>query len=238
MSDEHAEWRQWARLEPRARGEPAEGGGGEGGGAARLAVLLTGVSGVGKDTVAAALTAGHGFRRLAIGDALKDVCHALAARLWEDEALPRAAFDDPERKTRVFDEGGAGPRARFSPTRLCYELGTCVLRAHLGEDVWVRALLRGAEAAGDRIVVTDVRFPADLEALRAHLVARGFRVLLARIVPAPDEPRPALPADAHVAELPAELEIPSSHRAGPAELCARAVPLLLAALGAAPLRAP
>jgi hypothetical protein len=148
-----------------------------------VAVLLCGRAHAGKSTAATCLLAAvPGFTELSFAGPLKAICLD-ACRLL----LPRAAaeavtvewFHDPVLKATPLQF-----LKTLTPRVIMQTLGTDVLRAHLGPDVFVHGLLaRAAEAAaaGKHIVVSDVRFPNEA-AVTAPLQAMGYRVIRLRIV--------------------------------------------------------
>lgn len=114
-------------------------------------VGLSGFAGAGKDSLAAALAAEHGYQRVAFADRVK----ALAVAL--DPALAaRVEAGTP------LDELKAEPAVR----RWLQDVGYAV-RQVLGEDVWVRAALDRLDPRG-RYAITDVRFENELAAVRAQ----------------------------------------------------------------------
>ena len=143
----------------------------------RIAVLFSGVAGSGKDTCAAALGDRFGFRRFAIADSLKDVTHDLASFFSEIFHEPfgrhRHFYDDIDLKDskcfRAIDK---------TPRELCIQVGTNILRYHLGDEIFVRGLVNQVIISStERVVVTDCRFQSDLDFIRAQLESNGFRCL-------------------------------------------------------------
>ena len=137
-------------------------------GAGRL-IGLCGSAGAGKDTVADHLVAAHGFTRVAFAAALKDVVAALFG--W-----PREALEGRTPEHRAWREEVDGWWAErlgipgFSPRYALRFVGTEVLRQHLHPRLWVWAVerrVRQALAAGHRVVLTDCRFPEELEMVTA-----------------------------------------------------------------------
>lgn len=126
----------------------------------------------GKDTLAAALVAEHGFRRLAFADRLKAM--ALDVNPAVDSDLDGRMYSLAESVAvfgweRTKDEC---PEAR----RFLQTLGVAV-REHIDGDAWVRPVLQEAAAATEPIVITDVRFPNEAEAIRA---AGGYLIRIER----------------------------------------------------------
>jgi len=136
--------------------------------------MLVGVSGYarsGKDSIAQALVENLGYERRAFADAVR----ALALHVR------------PELRERVDAMGWEMVKADPRVRGLLQRLGVGA-REVIGEDVWVRAALRGVGPDG-RVVVSDVRFPNEAEAVR------GVGGLLIRVE------RPGVgPVNAHVTE--------------------------------------
>jgi hypothetical protein len=109
------------------------------------------VARTGKDTFAAALVEGHGFTRLAFADALRNVAYE----------------SNPSTRT-LFDEVGWEQAKTIYPGVRQYliDLGTAC-RRHIALDVWIQAVDRQIEPGRD-YVVTDVRYPNELEWLQAR----------------------------------------------------------------------
>lgn len=125
---------------------------------------LLGRARTGKDTAAAILARKWGHQRLGFADPVREGMAALDPIVWVpgDGAFHRyravlAAMGYEAAKDRV-------PEVR----RLLQHYGTEALRATLGPDVFVDALMRRVDALPPSrpVVVTDVRFPNEAERLR------------------------------------------------------------------------
>lgn len=125
-----------------------------------MIVGLCGLAGSGKDTAAAHLVARCGFRRLAFADTLRTALYALDPYVATADGT-HALTDLVDRKG--WDEAKKIPDVR----RLLQRIGTEVGRDLLGADIWVDMTLSGVER-GERIVVTDVRFPNEAAAIKAR----------------------------------------------------------------------
>lgn len=113
-----------------------------------------GAKGHGKDTAAEVLLSKYGFNRVSFADGLrKTVCTALRE--------PEEYFTDPDKKEEI------DPRTGKSRRYWLQWIGTQGFRA-LWENVWVSWWSKEIEdKAYPRVVVTDVRFPNELAAVRA-----------------------------------------------------------------------
>jgi dCMP deaminase len=121
---------------------------------------LAGYKGSGKDTLAA-LLASYGFRRVAFADPLKLACRAIFG-------FTAAQVEDPAQK-EVVD-----PRWGFTPRWAMQRLGTEGVRGSVADDVWVKSFLLRAAEEPSHVVVTDVRFRNEVDAVRSL----GGRVFL------------------------------------------------------------
>lgn len=121
---------------------------------------ITGRAHAGKDTFAQALIQ-HGYRRMAFADALKEVTALIANE-------PTHLYFDPVSKEEYTDALGMTRRQALQL------LGTEGIRKVLGDDVWVRRVLREWESDGKpAVVITDVRFDNEAAAILAvggHIV--------------------------------------------------------------------
>ncbi|GGM78190.1 hypothetical protein GCM10012275_56050 [Longimycelium tulufanense] len=129
-------------------------------------IALVGSARSGKDTVAQHLLTRYGYVRVALADPVRDalliINPLVATTTGEVGRLAElvAAHGWEEVKTLV-------PEAR----RLMQVLGTDVVRALIDPDAWVRIAIRTAEkhhAAGQPVVVSDVRYPNEADAFRTH----------------------------------------------------------------------
>jgi hypothetical protein len=122
-------------------------------------VGLSGYAKSGKDTVAAFLVAEYGYRRIAFADRLKNFVLALFPSVAE----------------AMNEVGGDWEKAKEDPEvrRMLQAVGESA-RTHIDPDVWINAAL-GSVGNDDRIVVSDMRFPNEADALAA-IGATLFRI--------------------------------------------------------------
>lgn len=123
-----------------------------------MASILLGITGranSGKDTVAHYLEAEYGFVPMAFADPLKEAAAAMFG-------VPIAWFHDRNRKEQVIEQW------EMSPRHMAQRLGTEAVRHTFGPDFWIKRWLAEYREmrASDHVVVTDVRFNNEAQAIR------------------------------------------------------------------------
>jgi hypothetical protein len=135
-----------------------------------LLIGFTGPPGCGKDAAADHLVTHHDFRQVAFADPIRQA--ALALNPMVD------TFYKLDEVVRAW--GWTDAKHRWPEVRRCLQvLGTEVGRDMFGPDIWINRTFQKIETfqPGQRVVITDVRFPNEAEALWAR---RGFLVRLRR----------------------------------------------------------
>lgn len=135
-----------------------------------MSTLIVGVSGKkrhGKNTASEALVRELGYTEVAFGDALKKAVYVLDPILWSWRWLLRSLAGNPMRLRELVDAVGWEDAKEVPEVRrLLQKMGTEVGREILGEDIWVRTALAKAAAIDGPVVITDVRFLNEVEAIR------------------------------------------------------------------------
>ncbi|GAA1403293.1 hypothetical protein GCM10009639_47900 [Kitasatospora putterlickiae] len=154
-------------------------------------IALIGRARSGKDTAAKAL-AGHGYVRLALADPLKamayDIDPVVGVELLGVHAPASVHLADAVDRYGWETVKDTYPAAR----RFLQRLGTEGIRRHVDPDFWITRCLHAAAAIPGPVVVTDVRFDNEVEALRAA----GFEVwFIDRGAPDGDHPSEQLGPD-------------------------------------------
>ena len=159
-----------------------------------MLIALTGKARSGKDTVGHYLAAHYGYTCLAFADALKDQTYALAPYLDGTTRLSEVSADHPERATIVKElgeeaalawdpfvdgttrlndvvdkVGWESAKTSFPEVRpLLQRLGTEAGWMIHGRDHWIRPVAEKVRESDGRVVITDARFPAEVEWVRSQ----------------------------------------------------------------------
>jgi hypothetical protein len=145
-----------------------------------MLIGLCGAAGAGKNTVAEMLV---GFRQIAFADPLYECVAAITG-------LPAERLRDRDAKEAVIDWLGKSPR------QLLQIMGTEFGREMVHPELWIKiAMARIADdlAAGRNVVITDVRFDNEAQAVVAaggecwRVVRKGWRCLDAGTAMHPSE---------------------------------------------------
>lgn len=134
---------------------------------------LIGISGYarsGKDEAAKVLVEKFGFRRVAFADKLREFLYALNPIIgYGKESLDKPYVGEAVFVNDVIDAiGWDGYKETGYSTeirRLLQRLGTEAGRDVLWDSIWIDATLTNMDE-GDRIVITDCRFPNEARAVR------------------------------------------------------------------------
>ena len=130
----------------------------------RTIISVSGLIGSGKDSIADYLTTHHGFRRLSWAASLKDAVAAVFG--WDRELLEGSTASSRRWREEVdpwwSDRLGI---PHLTPRWVLQWWGTDVLRSHFHDDIWVASLERKLFLTQDSVVITDSRFPNEIEAI-------------------------------------------------------------------------
>jgi hypothetical protein len=122
---------------------------------------------VGKDTIGDYLEDRHGWYRTSFAASLKEATKCIYG--WTDEHVYGSL---KEVKDPFWD---------ITPREVLQKLGTEAIRTHMREDIWVKSVQRRiAEAPDANWIITDVRFPNEVEAIKSW---NGFAVKVSRSFP-------------------------------------------------------
>lgn len=133
-----------------------------------MLIGITGRKQAGKDSFAARLVKAHGFTRVAFADPMREFALALDPLVDSHYRLSEIVY------SLGWDVAKESiPEVRRTLQRLGTEAGRIVL----GDRVWVDAAMAKIDAADGPVVVTDVRFPNEADAI---IAAGGILVRVVR----------------------------------------------------------
>ena len=159
-------------------------------------ITLVGLKGSGKDTVGQYFEQQHGYTTISFADSLKDCVAAIFG--WD-----RTMMEGRTPKSRIWREENDTWWAErlglefFSPRVAMTSFGTDIMRKHFDDNIWLHNTERKIQEISGPVVITDTRFPNELEMIR-NLGGKVFRVTRGRD---PDWFELAQQATGHDAEL-------------------------------------
>lgn len=132
-------------------------------------IALMGRAGSGKDTLAGELVLREGYHRVAFADPLREMAFAVDPIIGA--GIVNGKFDHWQRLSSIVAAYGWDVAKRDYPEvrRVLQRLGLEGVRRTFGDDAWLSIALRkisSIRADGTPVVVTDVRFRNELNALR------------------------------------------------------------------------
>ena len=132
-----------------------------------MIIGICGFIGAGKDTAADYLVGFHGFRRDSFANTLKDAVSAVFG--WDRELIEGRTPEARAWREQV-DEWWAHrlDMPQLTPRWILQYWGTDVLRNHFHDDIWIAALESRLARRADHTVISDVRFPNEVKAIRAQ----------------------------------------------------------------------
>lgn len=130
-----------------------------------MIVGITGFIGSGKDTVANYLVAKHGFVRDSFAGTLKDAVAQVFG--WDRELLEGLTPEAREWREQVdpWWSNRLGIK-HLTPRWVLQQWGTEVCRHGFHDDIWIASLENRLRKTTNHIVISDVRFPNEIKAIR------------------------------------------------------------------------
>jgi hypothetical protein len=130
-----------------------------------MIIGFVGLIGAGKDTAADYLVNYHGFRRDSFASTLKDAVAAVFG--WDRILLEGRTKEAREWRERVDPWWADRLNMPNLTPRLMLQLwGTEVCRQGFHDDIWIASLENKMRKTTDNIVISDVRFPNEILAIK------------------------------------------------------------------------
>jgi hypothetical protein len=144
-----------------------------------MIIGVCGLIGAGKDTVADYLVTCHGYRRDSFAATLKDAVGSIFG--WDRDMLEGRTRSSREWREQVDPWWSQRLGIHYlTPRWVLQHWGTDLLRQHFHDDIWIASLENKIRSATHDIVISDCRFPNEIDAIRR---AGGMVV---RVVKGPD----------------------------------------------------
>lgn len=142
----------------------------------RSVIGLVGCAGSGKSTVAQYLVERCGFRQESFAKALKDCAAAIFG--WDRRRLEGETPGDRVWRESVDQWWSARLNiTNLTPRWVLQHIGTELMRNEFHDEIWISSLQRRLHSTDGNVVVSDVRFPNEAEAIRS---AGGILVRIER----------------------------------------------------------
>lgn len=130
-----------------------------------MIVGFIGFIGAGKDTAADFLVNSHGFRRDSFANTLKDAVSNIFR--WDRTLLEGRTKESREWREQVDEWWSTRLNIpHLTPRWVLQNFGTNVCRNAFHDDIWIASLENKIRNTRDNIVITDVRFPNELTAIK------------------------------------------------------------------------
>ncbi len=130
-----------------------------------MIIGFVGFIGSGKDTAADYLVNFHGFRRDSFANTLKD---AVSAVFGWDRTLLEGRTKEAREWREQRDEWWSNRLGKdITPRHILQYWGTEVCRQGFHDDIWIASLENKMRKTGDNIVISDVRFPNEIKAIKS-----------------------------------------------------------------------
>jgi hypothetical protein len=145
-----------------------------------MIIGFVGFIGSGKDTAADYLVNFHGFRRDSFASTLKDAVACVFG--WDRTLLEGRTKESREWREQEDAWWTARLGRSITPRYILQYWGTEVCRNGFHNDIWIASLENKIRKTNDNVVVTDVRFPNEITAIKNA----GGKVFRIRRGPDPD----------------------------------------------------
>ena len=131
-----------------------------------MIVGICGLIGSGKDTIADYLVNLHQFRRESFARSLKDTVAAVFG--WDRDMLEGRTKQSREWREQVDFWWSNRLGMKITPRWVLQYWGTEVCRQGFHDDIWIASLENKLRNSEDNVVISDCRFPNEIEAIRKN----------------------------------------------------------------------
>lgn len=126
---------------------------------------VCGIKGSGKDTIGNIICKNDdSFVKMSFADTLKDITSILMG--WDRKLLQGDTIESREWREKADDYWSDAFGKMITPRIILQQLGTEVLRNNFLESIWVDSLKKKIINSDKNIVITDVRFPNEIDMIK------------------------------------------------------------------------
>lgn len=131
-----------------------------------MIIGICGNIGAGKNAIADFLVSEYNFTRLSFANSLKEAVSAIFG--WSMDMLDGVTPEARIAREEV-DQWWAKRLQipNFTPRLALQMIGTNVMRDHFNTDIWVASLERKLSNTSQNVVITDCRFPNEIQAIKS-----------------------------------------------------------------------
>jgi hypothetical protein len=129
-----------------------------------MIIGVCGLIGSGKDTIADYLVNIHEFRRDSFAATLKDAVSAVFG--WDRELLEGRSRQSREWREQIDTWWTQRLGRDITPRWILQHWGTEVCRQGFHDDIWIASLENKLRRTEDDVVISDCRFPNEIQAIR------------------------------------------------------------------------
>ena len=129
-----------------------------------MIIGICGLIGSGKDTIADYLVNIHEFRRDSFAATLKDAVAAVFG--WDRELLEGRSRHSREWREQLDPWWSQRLGQDITPRWILQQWGTEVCRQGFHDDIWIASLENKLRTTQDHVVISDCRFPNEIQAIR------------------------------------------------------------------------
>jgi hypothetical protein len=129
-----------------------------------MIIGISGLIGSGKDTIADYLQNIHQFRRESFANSLKDSVSMIFG--WDRDMLEGRTRESREWREQQDDWWSTRLNRVITPRLVLQYWGTEVCRNGFHDDIWISSLENKLRKTHDDIVISDVRFPNEIKAIK------------------------------------------------------------------------
>ena len=130
-----------------------------------MIIGLVGFIGSGKNSAAEYLIAAYNFRQESFASSLKDTLSCIFG--WDRNKLEGITIEDRIWRDQIDTWWAQRLNIpELTPRKMMQQVGTDLFRNYFHNDIWVASLENKLQKYSENVVITDCRFPNEIETIR------------------------------------------------------------------------